>query len=405
MTSMTHITNFDYYEDASAGCSKYTGKLSYVYPKTASQYGLWGPCGVLTFDYLTPSQPQTGLHEYSLITTTYTDVASKDATGAVITTYSGKGELMDPHATNAVPYFQATIDDSFAYISKYNSGAQPSMVFSDNSNSIYGASATPVTYNGQADYSTASGNVYSKLNLHGSGLILNMLALPTAYMKPPAGDTNANMLLAMQNPNVTGAMLEGWIYDNQNLTGYTDNLGHAASAWVAQEDMQIATLNAGKVFNAYTNMQFSTLDPTSAAGLAARSYIYASTLLTYDPNRIIFGEWINNAQTPSGVHIVPEEGLVALYPVQTARQTVNELQVGTTGLYVREFQGCYYRGALVGPCATVANPTGASVIVNLPKYTHSLVLSGSGIFDGGTASFIGPRVTTLAPKTGTILFP
>lgn len=403
--AQTHIPTFDYLETLAfaQNCAAYAPYLTYVYPK-GDQFKTWHACGVKTIDYMTPSMPQSGSseNEYTQITTSYADVAAKDCNGNTLTTYSGKGELFDPHAANALAYYQKVIDDSFAYIAKYNNGVVPDMIFSDNSDSIYGSSSQPCTWKGQADWSAATANVLGQLNTHGAQLVLNALAMPTAYTKPPADDTIANFQSVIAPPSVTGGMLEGWIWSNRNASGYLSASGQPASAWQAHEDMAIATVNAGKLFNAYTNMNFASLDSTSAAGIAARTYIYASLLLTYDPDHILFAEWSSN--DASGFHAVPEEGLVALYPVQTAKADVTELLRGS--VYVREFRACYYRGSLIGPCAAIVNPSNTSTVsVSLPQYAHSMTLSGSDVLDGGTAQFTGPPVTSLPPNNAAILFP
>lgn len=394
-------------------CSRIAPYLTYVYSK-GDQIKTWHGCGVKTIDYMSPSMPYTGTVEYSLLNTTHAAAQAKDCSGNTITTYSGKALLMDPHTSDAAPYYQAVIDAHLSQDSQWNGGQQPDLMFSDNSDDGFAASATPCGYAGWADWSNATASVLAQMKA--PPIILNALALPTAFSRPPTDDTNANILLALKAPSVAGAMLEGFVWNNKNAGGYYDNLGRPASAWVSQEDMQIATLAAGKLFNVEVNGPFTTFesDPTTAAAISARMYVYTSFLLTYDPTgadigsgimpHVLWGIEIGHSST--GINETPEEQFVALYPVQTAKQTVNELQIGTSGLYEREFLGCYYAGTLVGKCAVVVNPSNtASVPVSLPQYTHSVVVSGSDILDGGAASMVGPQVTSLAPNTGAILLP
>jgi hypothetical protein len=126
-------------------------------------------------------------------------------------------------------------------------------------------------------------------------------------------------------------------------------------------------------------------------------FVYASFLLTYDPNSI-FQEWL---QTVSNFKVMPETGIVPTEPLVTAPATVSALL--RNGVYVREFAACYYRGSLVGKCAIVVNPSAASVSLSL-GYMHSVVLQGSDALDGGTVQFAGPAVTQLAPLSASILF-
>jgi hypothetical protein len=139
-------------------------------------------------------------------------------------------------------------------------------------------------------------------------------------------------------------------------------------------------------------------DASTETGM--RVYVYASFLLGYDPAYAMLQEAFT---TSSGFPVMPETGLVAENPLTTAASASGYQAPG--GSYFREFAGCYYRGAFVNNCAVVVNPGTASVPVPTTSYTHSLVLSGSGVLDGGTASFGGPAVTQLAPGTGAILFP
>jgi len=64
---------------------------------------------------------------------------------------------------------------------------------------------------------------------------------------------------------------------------------------------------------------------------------------------------------------------------------------------------CFYAGKLIGSCAVVVNP-GSSTITIPGGYTRSLVLTGGGILDGGTANVNGPTVNQLGPISAAILF-
>jgi hypothetical protein len=71
---------------------------------------------------------------------------------------------------------------------------------------------------------------------------------------------------------------------------------------------------------------------------------------------------------------------------------------------MRQYSDCYYRGTNEGACAVVVNASGGTESVPNTAYSHSLVLSGAGVLDGGSVSFSGPKVTSLASTTGAILF-
>ena len=145
---------------------------------------------------------------------------------------------------------------------------------------------------------------------------------------------------------------------------------------------------------------YARLSGDPAAETAMRVYVYASFLMGYDPAYAMLQEALT---TSTGFPVMPETGLVALNPVTTAAGIAGYQAPG--GSYFREFADCYYRGAFVSNCAVVVNPNPSSVPVPTTSYTHSLVLSGSGVLDGGSASFGGPAVTQLAGGTAAILFP
>lgn len=389
----SHVMTADYWLSSSiaSSCAKVAPYLTYIYPKSG-EYGTYHACGIKTVAYMTPSMPQTGEIEYSLIGNAYADVRAKDCKGNVVTTYAGQGYLMDPHATDALAFYQATIDATFAEIEK-GSGIEPDAIFSDNSDEDYGASATPCTWTSFGDWTKATTAILAKLDTHGAQLFLNDLSLPEAYSVIPAGDTVQNVIDSLAPAPVTGGEQEGFVYD---LITHPDR-------WTMEVDTEIAAVAAHKVYWAYSNHSLANVDPTSAGGIAIRNYLYASFLLGYEPAHAIFQEWFNG--TPSGFKVMPETGLVPMQPLQTAKSDVGELQRGAGGPFVREFASCYFRGVLVGPCAAVVNPSSQSVAVDLPAYAESVVLSGSDILDGGNVGFAGPKITTLGPEQAAILLP
>lgn len=321
---------------------------------------------------------------------------------------------MDPHSSQTVAFLQDSVNHLANSYATYNGGHTWTYIFHDNSDEVAGDAVNgtptqPCDYKGQQDLAQANLAAYNHVALPTgvSGIILNTLGLPTAFSKPPADDTIANLLLPLQAPVVAGGMLEDFIWGNKNPSGYNTLTG-TGSSWQSQEDMQIATVRMGKIFEALENGPYTSYEttnpPNSALGVAARTYVYASTLLTYDPKLTQYGQEI---KTTSGWMNFPEEGLVPMYPVIPAASvsSVLTLQRGINGPYVREYLGCYYRGSYVGPCAVVVNPSTNIVAVSLPAYQHSMVLTGTDIIDGGTATFAGPAVTSLGPTSAAILFP
>lgn len=338
----------------------------------------------------------------------YYGVLAKDCSGNLSKSYNGTGLELDPHASNASAYLSDSINHAITQAASWNGGDTPEYIFHDNSDEIYGLSAQPCTWKGQNDWATVTLGDYNAANVQGKPVILNTLALITAYSVPPADDTIANVTIPLQSANVAGGMYEGWVWGNQNQSGYSTLTGKGSS-WQSQEDTQIAVVKMNKIFNALANGPFTTYENTngagSANGVAARMYVYASLLLTYDPKLTLWGEEVTN--TTSGWMQFPEEGFVAMYPVvPTANiKSILDLQRGTNGPYAREYLGCYYRGSYLGACAVVVNPSTSIVAISLPAYQHSMVLTGSDIIDGGTATFAGPAVTSLPAKSAAILLP
>lgn len=194
--------------------------------------------------------------------------------------------------------------------------------------------------------------------------------------------------------NVKGAMLEQcYGSDSQPTPPYT-----TGSQWIANENLEIAAQQAGKLFFCYNNN--STAD--GASSTAVRAYIYASFLLTYSSTAVL---WENFA-TPSGLHVFPETELVPTNPSNNAPASVSDLE-SPTGVYVREYGSCYIASKSVGPCAALVNPDqSAHGIPSLHQsYGHTMALSGEGILDGGGVSVSGPAAPSQIPaQTGLVLF-
>lgn len=151
--------------------------------------------------------------------------------------------------------------------------------------------------------------------------------------------------------------------------------GHRVGGWRwwATEETEIAMARDHKYFFCYGR----DLTPADQA-YASRMYTYASFLLTYDPRTTVLWEYY---ATPTGGHVMPESQLVALDPVKRVTR-VAQLRT-RTGAYVREYRTCYIAGRFVGACAAAVNPDKSEHDLSLHGYHRTLVLQGSGIFDGG----------------------
>ncbi len=312
----------------------------------------------------------------------YTDLApggahaaaeAKDCNGnAIYDSSYGGGYLADARVAAAAGHAQTVASyREREYAGNYDA------IFSDDVGSMYGVTA-PCNYDEQS-FDNAINAVDSSL---GVPIFVNALGNNAAYS------------LSLVNPsNVIGAMCEE-CYGN-NSTG-TDTVSTAGNGfWQHIENSEIGMVAAHKIFWDYARLSGN---PALETGM--RTYVYSSFLLTFDPAYTMFEEAF---PTPSGLPVMPETGLVVLQPLSTASSVSGYLS--STGAYFREFGACYYLGAFVNKCAVVVNPGKTSVSVPTTSYSHSMTLAGSGVLDGGTASFNGPQITALAPASGAVLFP
>jgi hypothetical protein len=252
-------------------------------------------------------------------------------------------------------------------------------MFVDNNGPLYGASTTPCNYSAST-WGQAFDNAISTI---GQQFVSNSLATTDTAMQ-----TYVNRLAA---PNIIGGMFEECFNDGM---------------WTAEEDSQLETVallkSEGK---APGPGWWCYLDNTSADGttvLPQRLFAYASFLLTYDPNYSLFQE--SYSTSPSTFSVFPETGFVPLNPASTP-SSVAGLK-SSSGAYVQSYSACYYRGGLIGACEIAVNPGSTTVSVPNPAgLSHSMVLSGDGVLDGGSVSFNGAAVSSLGPQTAAILVP
>jgi hypothetical protein len=132
-----------------------------------------------------------------------------------------------------------------------------------------------------------------------------------------------------------------------------------------------------------------------------RLYTYASFLLSYDPHRAVYQ--VELATPPSHLNVFPEMLFVPEQPAYTANDVSGYLQ--SSGVYLRKFRYCYYRGAYKGPCAVAVNPSPTAAVQTPAGYTRHIVLTGAGVLDGGKLSFETSIPPTMSPVTAEILLP
>ncbi|MGZ3504334.1 MAG: hypothetical protein ACXVAM_08540 [Vulcanimicrobiaceae bacterium] len=196
------------------------------------------------------------------------------------------------------------------------------------------------------------------------------------------------VLAVLAGSNTVGGDMEHCYSDNsQPIMGY--------SSWPIIENLELQVLREGKTFECMARNT-----NTASTQIPARIFTLASFLLTYDPSRAILAE---EFQTTTQFHVMPESGLVPLNPLTAAPTDVSQLKT-STGAYGREFAHCYLRGTLVGACAVaISRDYGASHPFPFSGYRHTLVISGSGVLDGGTVSVSGPAPpSVMKPYTAVI---
>ena len=171
----------------------------------------------------------------------------------------------------------------------------------------------------------------------------------------------------------------------------------AGSYWEQTENTELAVARLGKIFVCNQRAKHETMDQA----INARTYAEASLLLTYDlKTTMVRTQFVS----PSWFNLGPEIELVALNPVVQTPQTIDSLRQ-SGGTFGREYRSCYIAGAFVGPCAAVVNPIiGGSRPFPFSGYTHTMVLQGAGILDGGTITANGPAPGSVGALTGVVAF-
>jgi hypothetical protein len=251
----------------------------------------------------------------------------------------------------------------------------------DDTGSVWGLSGTPCNYTDSAWQS-------------GANTVEASLGKP-AFVNALNGSSKVFQVGYTTPSNVIGGMCESCYAYWDTVNGVREDFPRYGSTWTDTENAEALMVSRHKIFWEYARAVGS-----AASEIGLRNYSYASYLLTYDPNYTMLQEaW----QTPSGLEIFPETGLVPMNPVTTYTNVAYYQRSG--GAYMREFGACYYRGVNKGRCAVVVNNTKSTETMPTTAYSHAMVLSGYGVLDGGSVSFAGSRPSSLAPTTGYVLFP
>lgn len=204
-------------------------------------------------------------------------------------------------------------------------------------------------------------------------------------------------ILLVHGPAV-GGLAELCYGSDEYGQGIHKNYGQA---WIVSETTEITFALAHKLFVCHNN---ETTWGGAPSALDARMYQLSSFLLTYDPSTSVFGShW---GVGPSNTKVQPEEQFVPENPEVVEPATIAAL-LGPDSLYHRRYADCYLSGVDEGRCDVIVNPSGNKTYSIDEEFSigHGLVLQGSGIFDGGTASVVAGSLTSLPPTEAAIVFP
>lgn len=194
------------------------------------------------------------------------------------------------------------------------------------------------------------------------------------------------------------ALLDGPVDGGEMETCAPSNV----TEWLNQVAIEIHAVQRQKYFVCHNE---DASDGSTPQAIAFRNYQFATMMLDYDIAHTVYESYF--AVGPSALQVQPESEVVMENPVKATINTPTDL-LKTGGAYVRRYKTCYVAGVVVGGCAAVVNPTSAAVSYPFSStlFKHTMLLQGSGVYDGATVSALGPApATTLAPYSGEIAFP
>lgn len=333
----------------------------------------YAAAGIITVYYSDPNRSHRGTPMYTKNESTFAhDCNGKRITVGhrPVTTYQ-----MDVRSPDLEPLWAGWINNILG------GGYTYTYIFEDGANNIHNETGVPCGYT-EPSWTAASNANDTAL---GQKIIYNGLGtLADGYGKPPP-----SILL---NPTTSGGMMEDcYIKDSQQ------NPVSKTTVWQNYETTELAMISAQKLFVCRDLVAFP-----AQSSLAQRMYMYASFLLTYDPSSSIMSEKFS---TPSNLEVFPEETLVALDPLVQSPTKIGKLKTARW-TYGRQYGACYLLGVPVGSCAVAVNADVPSASHPFPwpgVYSHTLVLSGAGILDGGTADVTGPAPPSTIPGSSALI--
>jgi hypothetical protein len=329
----------------------------------------------------------------ALFTTDETTFAHDCGGNRITSSYEGQTVyLTDPHSTHLLRLWIAQARNAIE-----QNGYHADYVDADSVDDLRKFVARPCNNSAHtgfddSEWAHATAQMYASFEQRtGLAILANALYTPS-----PNGGHRISPGIAIA-PFVWGEMTEECYADTD---GSGVNPGPGESMWVAQENAEIAIMATGKNWFCSGDYENGT---NSAAAIPERMYQLASFLLTYKPGQAYLKQpWV----TGSNFRQNKETHLVALDPVMPQPTDVSNLMT-SSGLYAREYGACYISGVLAGPCVAIVNPSKSAALARgYAGYTHTLAVTGTDPFDGGTIRTDGPSAPTLLPPVSAyILFP
>ena len=358
---------------------KHTDNVS---PTQAAPYLTWADvnvadanafsaAGIKTVYYTDPNRASSRERMWSNDETTF----AHDCNGNRITIIGRPGKYqMDPKSAHLLRLWRGWVHWA-TKLGHYDA------IFDDSADSVRNNSTLPCGFD-QTAWTEASNLMNANL---GQNIIYNGLGtLEGNFKNPPVA--------IKLNPTTFGGMLEG-CYANMGGQNPLPRL----VVWQNYETTELTMSSIQKPFVCRGIATFP-----AKTSLAMRIYMYASFLLTYDPSSSIISEKFS---TTSNLDVFPEETLAALSPIIPAPASLNDLQTDTW-TFGRQYAACYLWGQPVGSCAVVVNADNTANPHPFPwpgQYSHTLVLNGEGIIDGGTANVAGPPPPATIQGTSAII--
>lgn len=384
---------------AAAGIPSHVLTLTYLGGYDAPRLSSYAQAGPWTTWALTGLREARSVADAGIKTIWYTNpnrVSSKDPTrlydedetmfahdcnGQRIRVTKGRGDeryLTDPTSPKLVDRWRKAAQNHHF-----------SALFDDTADNVaQGLSAKPCNFD-QDDWTKKNIALITALNYP---VIYNELAMFRKEARRYVGLSPAIGLNAA--PNAIGGELEGCYVTYERREARV-----GGTAWSLTEGTQLQMARDGKLFVCLSRAKRKV---AAEDAIDYRLYTYASFLLSFDLRTSMLAEPFYTSA--SGINVMPEVALVPTDPMQKVGTDVNVLRT-STGAYGREYAQCYIGGSALGACATVVNSDEDAHSFPYKAYKHTLVLSGAGVTDGGSAQPTGPPPpASIPPLTGIIAF-